>query len=61
MATRVSPSNVKDALMSVVDELSVDRMVEVRVRAVSESAAGATALWLWGCTTTGGFMGRFLA
>jgi len=29
MATRASPSNVKDALMSVVDELSVDRMVEV--------------------------------
>ena len=29
MATRVSPSNVKDTLMSVVDELSVDRMVEV--------------------------------
>jgi hypothetical protein len=29
MAIRVSPSNVKDALMSVVDELSVDRMVEV--------------------------------
>ena len=29
MVTRVSPSNVKDALMNVVDELSVDRMVEV--------------------------------
>ena len=29
MATRLSPSNVKDALMSVVDELSVDRMAEV--------------------------------
>jgi hypothetical protein len=29
MATRVSPSNVKDALMSVVDELSVDRVAEV--------------------------------
>jgi len=29
MATKVSPSNVKDALMSVVDELSVDRMAEV--------------------------------
>ena len=29
MAARVSPSNVKDALMSVVDELPVDRMVEV--------------------------------
>lgn len=28
MATKASPSNVKDALMSVVDELSVDRVAE---------------------------------
>ena len=29
MATGVPPSNVKEALMSVIDELSADRMAEV--------------------------------